>query len=424
MGCSQPEGHRLASVSRDKTLRTWNLTSEPSTQHLRSHKERITDVALSPDKRLIASAGVDNTIKLWDARSGDLLRTLLGHSDWVMSVAFSPDGRHLVSGSRNHMLGLWDLDTFEVKWSGDVKLYPIERISFSRDGRQILTGGFSKEVWDAETGELLKDQPLFEFPPDEAPQLDADKSVVPVGTDVVIIDRQVQASRAAELNRFLQGRSDVTWHRVHGTKCLEQNDFYAAVVHLSSALLADPDHVLTFDNLQQAREKWLTKEGDVNIDQYPSVIAKAQQIKPGTKLSEGELARVNNLLWGIVQRRTTQKDHGRILYLAKALTLAVQERPKEYYANTLGVAAYRLERWEDAMDWCQKSMAMRRNEGNGKPDNPIDLAVITISLSKMGRAHDAKKQAASLEVAPADSESGRLVDVEGLKEDLDAALAQ
>jgi WD40 repeat protein len=66
-------------------------------------------VAFSPDGRLLASGSRDKTIKLWEVASGSLVRTLTGHTDSVFSVAFSPDGRLLASGSDDNTIRLWDI---------------------------------------------------------------------------------------------------------------------------------------------------------------------------------------------------------------------------------------------------------------------------------------------------------------------------
>jgi len=65
-------------------------------------------VAFSPDGQTLASASKDRTIKLWDLRNG-LLRTLSGHSDAVRTVAISPDGQTLASGSWDKTIKVWNL---------------------------------------------------------------------------------------------------------------------------------------------------------------------------------------------------------------------------------------------------------------------------------------------------------------------------
>ncbi|MBW4612648.1 MAG: hypothetical protein KME21_05095 [Desmonostoc vinosum HA7617-LM4] len=69
----------------------------------------VTSVAFSPDDRTLASGSRDKTIKIWNLATGQEITTLNGHSNWVTSVAFSPDGRTLASGSDDATIKIWRL---------------------------------------------------------------------------------------------------------------------------------------------------------------------------------------------------------------------------------------------------------------------------------------------------------------------------
>ena len=59
---------------------------------------RVFAVAWSPDGSRIASGGKDRTVQVWDARGGELTLTYTGHTDCIQSVAWSPDGSRIASG--------------------------------------------------------------------------------------------------------------------------------------------------------------------------------------------------------------------------------------------------------------------------------------------------------------------------------------
>lgn len=77
--------------------------------HLRGHSDRITGMAFSPDGRRLASASKDGTIKLWETATGREILTLLhGRGDQVTGVSFSPDGLQIVSVSKSGTVKVWD----------------------------------------------------------------------------------------------------------------------------------------------------------------------------------------------------------------------------------------------------------------------------------------------------------------------------
>jgi hypothetical protein len=88
-----------------------------------------------------------------------LQHVLHGHSDAVSSVAFSPNGKHIVSGSFDKTIQLWDAET------GEMLRPPLEgheghvrAVTFSPDGKHIVSGSDDKTIrlWDAEAGEMLQ----------------------------------------------------------------------------------------------------------------------------------------------------------------------------------------------------------------------------------------------------------------------------
>ncbi|MEE1203610.1 MAG: hypothetical protein UHN59_04835, partial [Bacteroidales bacterium] len=74
---------------------------------LEGHSEYVYSVAYSPDGTKIISGSKDKTIKIWDANTGECLKTLEGHSDDVRSVAFSLDGTKIISGSFDKTVKIW-----------------------------------------------------------------------------------------------------------------------------------------------------------------------------------------------------------------------------------------------------------------------------------------------------------------------------
>jgi hypothetical protein len=73
------------------------------------HDEPLTSVAFSPDGRFLASASKDKTVRLWEVASRQTLATFTGHHDFISGLAFSPDAGVLASSSKDKTIRLWDL---------------------------------------------------------------------------------------------------------------------------------------------------------------------------------------------------------------------------------------------------------------------------------------------------------------------------
>ena len=152
-----PDGSRLASASRDQTIRLWDGVSGEHFATLRGHTDYVESVVFSPDGSRLASASRDNTVRLWDGVSGDPIATLRGHTDYVESVVFSPDGSRLASASSDNTVRLWDgvsgdqIATLEGHW-GDVW-----RVVFSPDGSRLASASRDHTVrlWDGVSGEHI-----------------------------------------------------------------------------------------------------------------------------------------------------------------------------------------------------------------------------------------------------------------------------
>jgi WD40 repeat protein len=102
-----PDSRRLASCSRDHTVRLWQVDSG-ACQVLLGHTDEVLAAAFHPDGTRVATAGRDRAIWLWDLARGVEVARLPGHTSYVWSLAWSPDGTTLASGSGDFTVRLWD----------------------------------------------------------------------------------------------------------------------------------------------------------------------------------------------------------------------------------------------------------------------------------------------------------------------------
>ena len=155
-----PDGKRLASGSRDKTIKLWDTVTGTELFTLKGHLDTVYSVAFSPDGKRLASGSGDNIIKIWDTAKGKELLTLKGHLDTVYSVAFSPDGEQLASGSNDKTIRLWDTAAGTELLTLKGHLDTVYSIAFSPDGKRLASGSGewnagTVKLWDTITGKEL-----------------------------------------------------------------------------------------------------------------------------------------------------------------------------------------------------------------------------------------------------------------------------
>ncbi|RPH76634.1 MAG: WD40 repeat domain-containing protein, partial [Candidatus Rokuibacteriota bacterium] len=104
-----PDFQYLAATKYDHTVTAWDLATGRRLARLAGHQDRITAMGFSHDGRRLATASKDGTLRLWDVHSGaELVAVSHGHGDEVVSVAFSADDTRLVTASEDNSARVWD----------------------------------------------------------------------------------------------------------------------------------------------------------------------------------------------------------------------------------------------------------------------------------------------------------------------------
>ncbi|TWH43478.1 AAA-like domain-containing protein [Dulcicalothrix desertica] len=152
-----PDGKTLASASKDKTIKLWNVTTGQQISSLTGHKNEVNSVAFSPDGKTLASASSDKTIKLWNVNTGQQISSLTGHKNYVTSVAFSPDGKTLASASADKTIKLWNVNTGQQTYSLTGHQDYVFSVAFSPDGKTLASASADKTIklWNVNTGQQI-----------------------------------------------------------------------------------------------------------------------------------------------------------------------------------------------------------------------------------------------------------------------------
>lgn len=123
------------------------------------HKNIVTTVALYSNGNKLASSSRDKSIRLWDANTGmELKKPLLGHTKWINQIAITNDEKYIISVSNDCSIRIWDLENGicdEIIYSAHKGL--ITCVCISDDDSRMATGSSDGliKVWDLKNRTVL-----------------------------------------------------------------------------------------------------------------------------------------------------------------------------------------------------------------------------------------------------------------------------
>jgi WD40 repeat protein/nucleoside phosphorylase len=157
-----PDGKKVVTGSRDKTIKVWDALSGECLAVLSGHGSTVRSVAWSPDGAYIVSGSRDKAIQIWDAYSYCCIHRICdAHDDWIRTVACSLDGKYIASGSDDKSIKIWHAGTDNCAYTLSGHEKSVRAIAWSPDGSRILSGSDDKliKIWDTQTGNCIHTLP-------------------------------------------------------------------------------------------------------------------------------------------------------------------------------------------------------------------------------------------------------------------------
>lgn len=160
-----PDGTRLFTSSRDGTFHLLDTKTQKKIFEGKGVVEDTVFASFSPNSKLLATISKEafgiGQVTIWDSYSGRALGQFT-YPSTVNRVVFSRNGDRLAIAYSSGVGTIYDL---RASNGVPVRLLlgqqgPMTDISFSPDGKVVMTYGANgkKSIWDATTGNLLKDQ--------------------------------------------------------------------------------------------------------------------------------------------------------------------------------------------------------------------------------------------------------------------------
>lgn len=164
----QPHECRIATASKDKTVRIWNCFGS-CLSVLNGHEDAVTSVLLTSNGKYAITGSKDKTVKIWQTDTGNCLITLYGHEKAVTAVALSMDGSTLASASEDCTIRLWDVAMGNTIATLAGHTNTVTCIALNRFGNMVISGSLDKSVrcWDINNNQseilLNAEQCHFDF---------------------------------------------------------------------------------------------------------------------------------------------------------------------------------------------------------------------------------------------------------------------
>jgi WD40 repeat protein len=100
----------MAAFGSDNSIHIFEIDKRREKLAIQQHADWVTDVSFSPDGKKLVSASRDRTVRVYHADSGTLDATYMGHNAPVNAAVFTSDGASVVSAGKGKSVHIWKID--------------------------------------------------------------------------------------------------------------------------------------------------------------------------------------------------------------------------------------------------------------------------------------------------------------------------
>jgi WD40 repeat protein/tetratricopeptide (TPR) repeat protein len=405
-----PDGRRIVTATRamdeDRSgaAQVWDAsTGQPLTPPLK-HKASPGSAAFSPDGKRVVTAG--DGLRLWDASTGQPLTPPM-RLKGMIRYSFSPDGRRVLAAGEDMRVGGWDVSS-DAREAAD-----LIRLAHFRGGSRIDQSGvlvaLTLEEFRAAWGALREKYPedfvtsdgeILAWHRREADDCE-EKKVWESG--IWHFDRLIASAPAhgglfarrarayAQLGRWEEAAVDfsraIDLEPSEGAHRIDRGDVNAESGRWdrASADYAKAVELETWDNPKREAQKRLAivKLAMTDVGAYRR--ACADLLRDSGETSHGGVA--NGLAWTCVLAPNAVADWEAVVRLALTAVKAPKlEYDRHNFLNTLGAAAYRAGRHEEAIRHLDEGI-----KAQGKGGDPTDWLFLAQANQRVGHAAEARR---------------------------------
>jgi WD40 repeat protein len=103
------DGKKLISGLHHGSIRIFDTATWQQLAFRKGHKNVVSTLSLFPNERLLASTSRDKTVRFWNLDTNLPVGPILEHEDDVSSASLSADGKLLVTGCHDENAYVWDI---------------------------------------------------------------------------------------------------------------------------------------------------------------------------------------------------------------------------------------------------------------------------------------------------------------------------